>query len=343
METIEQFQIQIDEVSEKIPNKYNLCVADIANLKIKDWTKLKNKTWFNEAMINSGYWWCHIEGSNGGGVYDDRDEFWIGFNKNDNAIKFRFSSNEGYTNYLFENFYDINEINNIWDLNVQSNALKYLNMLIDDGILEIKKEIDNIKFEKVSFKQFYEDFLNCNNISESSFKKDSSSEIKFTHNVKMIYDNIKLPERKTEFSAGYDFSLPYDININNKTTVVIPTGIRCRMPEDIVLSIYTRSSYGIKYGITLSNSVAIIDSDYYNAKNEGHILIKIFRDSPYKKTNITVNDNGSLSYHNTRIESAREIKLNAGDGFVQGIFTKFYTCGEHVTSKRTSGIGSTSK
>jgi len=40
-------------------------------------------------------------------------------------------------NYKFKTFYDKSEIENKWDLNVQINAIKYLNMLIDNGILGV--------------------------------------------------------------------------------------------------------------------------------------------------------------------------------------------------------------
>ena len=40
------------------------------------WDKLKKKTWYNDAMKKTGEWYCHLEGSNGGGFYgDDEDEF----------------------------------------------------------------------------------------------------------------------------------------------------------------------------------------------------------------------------------------------------------------------------
>ena len=70
---------------EKVPNKYNIKPEDIKKLKVLDWDKLKKKTWYNDAMKKTGEWYCHLEGSNGGGFYgDDEDEFWIGFNKKNN-------------------------------------------------------------------------------------------------------------------------------------------------------------------------------------------------------------------------------------------------------------------
>lgn len=118
------------------PNKYKLKPSNIKKLKILDWDKLKEHTWHNKAMLR-GDWYCHLEGCNIGGKYLDYDEFWIGFNQENNKIDFHFSSYDGMCNYKFKTFYDKSEIENKWDLNVQINAIKYLNMLIDNKILGV--------------------------------------------------------------------------------------------------------------------------------------------------------------------------------------------------------------
>lgn len=118
---------------EQYPNKYNLTPNNIKTLKILDWDRLKKHTWYNEAMKKTGKWWCHLEGCNIGGQYDDMDEFWIGFNEKDNKIDCNFSCWEGMGKYLFDEFYK--ETENKYDLQVQVNAIKYLNMLIDEKIL----------------------------------------------------------------------------------------------------------------------------------------------------------------------------------------------------------------
>ena len=41
-----------------------------------------------------------------------------------------------------------------------------------------------------------------------------------------------------------------------------------------VLAIFPRSGLGFKYRLQLNNTVGIIDSDYFNSDNEGHILLK---------------------------------------------------------------------
>lgn len=164
------------------------------------------------------------------------------------------------------------------------------------------------RFEKVSVSQFCNDFCETFNVSEEIAKK--------------LYEDIKLPKRATKGSAGYDFYLPIDIVLEPNQTLKIPTGIRCYMEEDVVLSVYPRSSLGFKFRMQLNNTVGIIDADYYNAKNEGHIQIKVTNDSKENKT----------------------ISLTKGDGFAQGIFTEYLVTYDDVTTgERVGGFGSTNK
>lgn len=175
----------------------------------------------------------------------------------------------------------------------------------------------NIKFEKVSRNQFISSMQNYVN----SFKGELD--------LNEVYNNIKLPKRKTSHSAGYDFFLPADFTIIEGETILIPTGIRCKMDDDLVLEIYPRSSYGFKYGMEIANTVGIIDSDYYYADNEGHIMIKL------KFSNIEYGLKSMLR---------KEMNFHAGDSFVQGIFKQYFISEDDgVTEVRTGGIGSTGK
>ncbi len=124
------------DLIKKYPNKYNLTPKNIKKLKILDWERLKKRTWHNDAML-SGNWWCHLEGSNLNGDYDDEDEFWIGFNEANNKIDCHFTSYGGMCHYRFNEFYKACDIENKYDMNIQVNTIRWLNKMIDDGILEI--------------------------------------------------------------------------------------------------------------------------------------------------------------------------------------------------------------
>lgn len=154
-------------------------------------------------------------------------------------------------------------------------------------------------FEKVSKEQFAKDLKDILNL-EGDF-----------------YDDIVLPKRATTGSAGYDFTSPVDVTIKPGEMVKIPSGLRCYIDEGYVLNIYPRSSLGFKYQMTLANTTGIIDADYYNALNEGHIIVALVN------------------------RGNKEINIKKGDRFVQGIFYKFYTAEEEVITKvRTGGFGS---
>ena len=158
------------------------------------------------------------------------------------------------------------------------------------------------KFEKISLNQF-----------KSDYQKEDVLE---------IYNDIKLPKRATSGSAGYDFFSPVCFTLNTGETIKISTGIRVKIEDGWVLSCYPRSSLGFKYRVQLDNTVGIIDSDYYNSDNEGHISIKITNDSKTDKT----------------------LTINAGVAVIQGIFTEYgITVDDEVTAIRNGGLGSTSK
>lgn len=158
------------------------------------------------------------------------------------------------------------------------------------------------KFEKVSQKQFLE---GC--------ERPDAGE---------IYGNIRLPHRATAGSAGYDFYAPYDVKLVPGETAKIPTGIRALIEPGWVLKLYPRSGLGFKYRLQLNNTVGIIDSDYSDSDNEGHIFIKITNDSNEGKT----------------------LDIPAGTGFAQGIFVEYgITVDDDADGVRNGGFGSTTK
>jgi len=132
--------------------------------------------------------------------------------------------------------------------------------------------------------------------------------------------NVKLPVRKTKHSVAYDLFSPVEVNIPAGKSVVVKTGIKAYFQEDEVLHIYTRSGLGCKYGIQLRNSVAVIDSDYYNnPDNEGELLVALL---------------------NT---SGKEFTISKGDRFCQAMFQKVLLADDDISpdQQRIGGYGST--
>lgn len=79
--------------------------------------------------------------------------------------------------------------------------------------------------------------------------------------------NLALPIRKTEFSAGYDISAAEDCIIppfilGSKPTLV-KTGLKVYLQNDEYLMLCNKSSNPFKKGLVLANSIGVIDADYY--------------------------------------------------------------------------------
>ena len=143
------------DLIKKYPNKYNLTPKKIKTLKILDWKKLKELTWYNQAMKRTGNWWCHLEGCQLSGGYDGFNEFWIGFNEDNDKIDFHFTTYEGMCSYKFEEFYNWIEIENKYDLKVQVNAIRFLNKLIDEKILGIDMPVEEANYIQLKRTMIY--------------------------------------------------------------------------------------------------------------------------------------------------------------------------------------------
>lgn len=91
------------------------------------------------------------------------------------------------------------------------------------------------------------------------------------------YETIHLPKRATRGSAAYDLYSAKEVTIEAGQMGQIPTGIKAYFEQDEVLYLYSRSSFPIKYGLILPNSVGVIDADYYNnPSNEGELFLLVY-------------------------------------------------------------------
>lgn len=144
-------------------------------------------------------------------------------------------------------------------------------------------------FEKISFEQFCKD----------------------VENDRKLYENIKIPQRDSDSTAGYDICILKNIKLKPNEILKLPTGLKCFFEKDEVLLLVVRSSMGFKYNIRLCNQVGVIDADYYNNKdNEGHIWIRI------------------------QNEGDKEVAFDSGEAIVQGIFLKYLSTQSDETLKQ---------
>lgn len=136
---------------------------------------------------------------------------------------------------------------------------------------------------------------------------------------------INLPVRKTKNSAGYDVEAAEDIvippfQLGGKPTL-IPTGLKAYCCGDDEYFILVNRSSGPKKGLVMSNSIGIIDADYYgNETNDGHFYFQYY--------NILDHD----------------LEIKKGDVIGQVIFQKFLVVDEdYAEGVRKGGFGTTDK
>lgn len=137
------------------------------------------------------------------------------------------------------------------------------------------------------------------------------------------YEQIKLPKRATKHSAGYDIYSICDFELRPRQSILLPTGIKAELDSDKYLLILPRSGQGFKFKVQLYNTAGVIDSDYYNnEKNEGHIWVKLYNDSPEGHTMI----------------------VTQGEAICQGIISQYFTVEDDNSDEiRSGGFGSTTK
>ena len=136
--------------------------------------------------------------------------------------------------------------------------------------------------------------------------------------------DIHIPVRKTVNSAGYDVEAASDMVIPPYKPGIkpslIPTGLKAYCQPDEFIMLVNRSS-GPKKGFMMSNSIGIVDADYYgNESNDGHFYFQFwnFKDE--------------------------DLVIHKGDVIGQAIFQKYLLIDDDgAEGERVGGFGSTDK
>lgn len=132
-------------------------------------------------------------------------------------------------------------------------------------------------------------------------------------------DDVRLPERATANSAGYDFFAPEDVTLPAKQLTRIMTGVKCELRPYMYLLLANRSSNPSKRNLFLANGVGIIDADYYNnPDNEGEIGFEFYNNS------------------DESVEIKKDEKIGQG---IINIYNRVEN--DNTTGSRAGGFGST--
>lgn len=88
--------------------------------------------------------------------------------------------------------------------------------------------------------------------------------MKFSLNIKKLFENATVPTYGSDFAAGADLYACEDeeITLAPGETRLIHTGIAMEIPEGLVGLVYARSGLAAKRGLAPANKVGVIDSDY---------------------------------------------------------------------------------
>ena len=96
-----------------------------------------------------------------------------------------------------------------------------------------------------------------------------------------IGKEIPAPFYASAGAAAMDLCACVDepVTVEPRALVSIPTGIAIALPSaEYVALVFARSGLGIKHGVTLSNGVGVIDSDY---RGEIRVGLTNLSDTPY--------------------------------------------------------------
>ncbi len=90
-----------------------------------------------------------------------------------------------------------------------------------------------------------------------------------------------IPQRATEGAAGMDLyaCIDEDITIKAGKSALVATGVAIELPsKEMAAFVFARSGLATKFGIALSNSVGVVDSDY---RGEIYVSLRNFSGQDY--------------------------------------------------------------
>lgn len=118
--------------------------------------------------------------------------------------------------------------------------------------------------------------------------------------IKRLHKDAVIPTYATKEAACFDLHAIEDglIHLNEATT--FRTGLAFEIPEGYAMMIYPRSGLAFKYGVRLSNNVAVIDADF-----RGQVLLRLHNEGDCEVVRIKKGDRIAQA----RIEKSQKIQF----------------------------------
>ena len=100
-------------------------------------------------------------------------------------------------------------------------------------------------------------------------------------NIKKLHPNFKMPTRGTDYAGGFDIYMPEKGSMMPGATYgqIVPLGFSAEVPVGYVALLLPRSSAGAKHGVSLNNTVGVIDADY---RGEWMACLRLKNGLPYR-------------------------------------------------------------
>ena len=157
------------------------------------------------------------------------------------------------------------------------------------------------------------------------------------------FDNsTKLPAYAHDGDAALDIYSPAEYTIAPGESIIIPTGLKCAIPEGYALLIQPRSGQSVKTKLRIANTPGLIDSGY---RDEIGVIIENI-EPPFKDIDYEFDDNGEI--HIKSILHGQSYTIAPGQRFAQmrlvqvpkAEFVRVESVGE-IGEDRSGGFGST--
>ena len=125
--------------------------------------------------------------------------------------------------------------------------------------------------------------------------------------IKKLFQDVELPEYKTEFSAGMDLKAYTKENIVLKAGEIklIKTGLTIALPNGFEAQIRSRSGLSLKNGIIVLNAPGTIDSDYRG--EIGIILMNVGQNDFVIENNMRIAQMVITRYENYKLDLVEEL------------------------------------
>ena len=187
-------------------------------------------------------------------------------------------------------------------------AQNYDSNTIQRDFTLINEAIDTLDFLSAEKKDFLRKItaMSANKMEELTNKAGKVVQIP----CEILNGNLP-PTYAHDTDAGMDIYSPAEYTIAPGETIIIPTGIKCAIPEGYALLIQPRSGQSVKTKLRIANTPGLIDSGY---RDEIGVIVENI-EPPFKDIDYEFDDKGEI--HIKSILHGQSYTITAGQKFAQ--------------------------